>query len=516
MRGFVEEGVVDASSIGSKPDVAREEFAQLVAEVRELSRRVSALEGSRITPPYEAPPLPRAEFSSDLVPAIGKALLAIAGAYLLRALTEFRIAPPAAGVAAGIVYAAAWLAVAMRSRSSTAARVYATASMLILGPLLWEACTNFHAMPMEAAALLIALFAIAPSRRIEIAPITCTAGAAIATVFLVRSHDLAPFSLAILAIAATAEYHNAPMRWLVALFADLAVAIFTIVMIRGVPEGYPPVSIRAALISESLLVVIYAAGLLARRRAFLFLEIAQAACALLIGAGGALYLTKSTISFAVILLAASTTCYAFAFFIEAPERNRRTVGGFALALAVGGSYLLISGTLLVALWSSLAVLFAFARAAAFHSWIYLWCALLVSGAAVQVRTRLWEETAAPFTLESTIILIGGVAAYFVLARAGWIWPALVTAASTALLLAALASHVAPAALVLTLFAPALAWCGVRASRRDLIWLSYALMSVAAAKILFHDFDRGTMALVVSLLGYGIALILMPRILRKTR
>jgi len=49
-----------------------------------------------------------------------------------------------------------------------------------------------------------------------------------------------------------------------------------------------------------------------------------------------------------------------------------------------------------------------------------------------------------------------------------------------------------------------------------MWLSYGLMTLAAAKILLHDFARGSMALVIPLLGYGIALILLPRILQRRR
>ena len=46
---------------------------------------------------------------NTLFPIVGRALLGLAGAYLLRAITESASIPRALGVAAGVVYALSWL-----------------------------------------------------------------------------------------------------------------------------------------------------------------------------------------------------------------------------------------------------------------------------------------------------------------------------------------------------------------------------------------------------------------------
>ncbi|HUA85699.1 MAG TPA: hypothetical protein VMB85_17680 [Bryobacteraceae bacterium] len=507
---------MDASSIGSQREVSRAEFDQLASEVRDLAHRLSAVEQFAGAAPQEAPPVPHVEVSSDLVPALGKALLAMAGGYLLRAFTDLHLLPAATGAACGILYAGVWLWLAARSSGKITARLFALTSMFLLAPLLWEASSRLQAIPPWAAALLLALVAIATARRPLIAPITTVAGALTALTLLIALRHLTAFSLSILAIAACAEWAESAFRWIVALLADLAVVIFTVVLVRGVPDGYPAVSAREAVIAQSLLVLIYAGGLFVRRRAFTFFEIFQAACAFLIGAGGAFYLTRAPAPVAWFLIAASAACYAFLYFGRVPRRNLQAFAAFSLALALAGTYLAASGLTLVVLWSALGVALAFTHLAAFHAWVYLWSAALVSSVAMNAKTRIWEDADAPFTLEAFILLISALAAYLALSRAGRIGSALPAAAAGSLFAAAFLSRFAPGALVLTLLALALAWAGARAARRELRWLSYGLMTLAAAKILLHDFARGSMALVIPLLGYGIALILLPRILQRRR
>ena len=69
--------------------------------------------------------------------------------------------------------------------------------------------------------------------------------------------------------------------------------------------------------------------------------------------------------------------------------------------------------------------------------------------------------------------------------------------------------------ILTAMALALAFSGTKWRRRELVWLMYPFMVLAAYKLLAQDLPRGqTVALFVSLLLYGSALILLPRILQK--
>ena len=107
---------MDASSVHSNADLSEHE-RELMLEVRDLERRVLKLETARgyagpvpsivqTSIPAALPDLP---VFAEVVPIFGRALLGIAGAYLLRALTELGVLPRASGIALGIVYAVLWL-----------------------------------------------------------------------------------------------------------------------------------------------------------------------------------------------------------------------------------------------------------------------------------------------------------------------------------------------------------------------------------------------------------------------
>ena len=69
--------------------------------------------------------------------------------------------------------------------------------------------------------------------------------------------------------------------------------------------------------------------------------------------------------------------------------------------------------------------------------------------------------------------------------------------------------------VLTSFSVALAWASAHWSKRELAWLVYGFMGLGAWKLATRDFvNERSLALVISLLFYGGALILLPRLLRK--
>src|SRR5579863_244350 len=103
---------------------ATEESHQIEAltqAVEELRRRIAALEqwsagitpGANAAPLYAAPEtIPAADLtdvSPGILSALGRLLLGIAGAYLLRAITEAGLVPQLAGTILGLLYAAGWL-----------------------------------------------------------------------------------------------------------------------------------------------------------------------------------------------------------------------------------------------------------------------------------------------------------------------------------------------------------------------------------------------------------------------
>src|ERR1035438_8301553 len=143
------------------------------AQVDELRRRDVLLERapSPITaeietqPPLtelELPPVAGVEWAAGLVPLFGWGLLGIAGAYLLRALTEAGYLPGLLGVGLGIVYAAWWLFLAAHRAHERPmfSIIHGLTAALIMVPMLWEMTVSFHLIPPLAASAVAVCFAV--------------------------------------------------------------------------------------------------------------------------------------------------------------------------------------------------------------------------------------------------------------------------------------------------------------------------------------------------------------------
>ena len=190
----------------------------LERRLRGLEVRVGRLEGQLGEAQREsfgepAPALidvPAAQLASALesptspIPIFGRALLGIAGAYFLRALTELGTLPLVAGVGLGIVYAAAWMGLAAKTPSNQRLEitVYSATSVLVLAPLIWEATVRFQALSTWVAAAVLAGFTIlgqVVSWRKNVTVLVWIAllsGVFTAWVLLVATKDVLPFTLA--------------------------------------------------------------------------------------------------------------------------------------------------------------------------------------------------------------------------------------------------------------------------------------------------------------------------------
>jgi hypothetical protein len=510
------------------PDVSREEFRELLEEVRALKERISALERQEPAPVpqlHVAPAIPDVHVSPELVPTAGRALLAIAGAYLLRAFTEWHFVPPAAGVLLGMLYAGFWLWRALRARSSIETIADAATATIIFAPLAWEATLNLHALPEWAAAAATAAFAIAPLRRREAAMIASSGGAAVAIALMVGSHDLLPFTIALLAIATAADWTLAGMRWVAAICADAAVGIMTMIVARPLPEGYAALTTREAVLMQAALFCIFAGGALYRTvyqaRPFAIYEIAQTAIAFALSLGGLLYLTSAHLAVGIFTLFAGIVCYGISLRAS-QDRNVLVYATFGALLAGAGVVLISSGVARVAALATLAIAVAALPRRAFARWItagaihvpaFVWTAVLVSGAGSACVSALFDGGGDFPQVEAAIIVVAGIAGYFgVIHR---IVPAVAVLAASLWCAAGIAASRGAGAAALIVMGTALVWIGVRWKRNDLVWLMYGCMILAGAKILFYDFSHQTTAsLMVSLLVYGAALIGIPRILRQ--
>lgn len=509
---------MDARSLSSQPDLLRDETRKLIldlrSEVHALERRVSALEhrAPAIAAHPEALPVPELAVSPDTIPALGRALLAIAGAYLLRALTEMSLLPRPLGIAAGICYAAFWLWLASRARREFTAALHASTAILILLPLVWEAAARLSAMPAAAAAATLLVFPIAAWRlkpTSVLFSIAAPACAWTALILIFGTRSLLPFTLAVLSIAALSEFARINTRWIVAIAADCVVLLVAGLAGRsaGLPEGYAPVPIFASAILCALLAAIYTSAALARtllrRQPFSVFGTAQTVLAFVIGIGGAWYLTHATLAITAVLAAAAAGC-EWIVTRMANRRNLYTYAIFAFVLSAVAIRVISSGWALTAVWPALAILLFLLNPGKLGGW--------------NAAAFLW--LAAIFAPHALIVAPVAAMVYAMCVRGGaGLWPAaLLAAASFYPLAAALLTRISilgvpAAALVACAFA--LAVLGARFGRRELVWLMYAAMAATAWQILARDLaSPDHLPLVISLLLFGGALVLLPRILKS--
>ena len=546
------------------------DIGELVREVHDLQRRVRKLEQSLGTGAEPAAPLrTREETSSrlppNLLPVLGRALVAIAGAYVLRALTELGVLAPVVGVAAGIAYALVWLFVAARqSAASFPATLSAVTSAVIMAPLLWEASTRLKVVSSPASAAVLtgyAFLAVALGWRRSphiVAAIGPAAATLTAAALLLETHDLYPFTLALLAIGAAQEFEacrgrSSGSRWLTAVAADLAAILIAWIVWRGagLPEGYAAVSTRAALSVQFLLLGIYTSSAVIRtlvqRHCFTVLETAQTTAALAIGIGESAALlagsARGTAALGAIAVAGGATCYVVSFVVAGLEIkwNFRAWASFGMLLVLAGTYLILPSSGYWALWCGCAVVCCWTAMAAqrptlgLHGAGYLLLGAIASGAALQPFSQ-WFGTAGDLSWwTAAIVIASALLAWVTVARsapgatARWrnqasslvlgaliVWMTAGAATYTLILVSprGVASADTLGTVVLTLVSVALAWSGRRWERRELVWLVYGFMGLAAWKLVARDIpNEHSLLLVASLSFYGGTLILLPRMLQ---
>jgi hypothetical protein len=578
--------------------VLQPEWDALAEEVRDLRTRVARMEMAmgmaapaatnatiRVAPETsiravtvterEAPGI--LDSPSSLLPVLGRALLGLAGAFLLRALTEAGTFSPRVGVAVGLIYAMLWLVWAARTPAShrLETALHGLTSVLVFSPLLFEAATRWHAISTWAAgAILFAftLFGLAVSWRKDlliVATFATLAGLGTSAALLLTTLDVLPFTFVFLAIALAMEVsaclnHWLSERWLTATAADLAVLLATWLVTneRGLPEGYAAIPHAALLGAQVALLAIYLSSTIVRTllRGFTFtwFETAQCAVAFLISVGGGLQLTSHDArvapALAILALVCAAACYLVSFLMldsegEQHSRNFHTYSTFGILLALAGSRILLSGAAAAVAWSVLAVAAIWVGGVFLrltlkvHGTIFLLLALGVSSALEQAAglllgSRTWPG-GAPWAIWSGALTAS--LCYAIGTRHGasvtpsWSSRALrILVAGTAVLLVAgiaaglltsayhlifgaEATHAFCATLrtfVLSAAALLLAWAGGRWDRPEFSRLVYPVMALGAYRMIGVDLQQDrTTALFLSLLLYGGALILLPKLIR---
>jgi hypothetical protein len=546
----------------------------LEAEVRDLAARVAYLEHALgIAAQIKDSPAPvraatvreRSLETTALLPVLGRALLGLAGAYLLRAVTESGNLAPKVGVAVGLLYAILWLVWAARTPASRRleAALHSLTSVLVLAPLLWEAATRFHAVSTWAAGailLFFTVFGLAISWQKDlliVATIATLAGLGTAAALLLATHDVLPFTFVFLAIAAAVEAsacldHWLSERWLAATAADLSVLLATWLVTnpRGLPPAYAPIPHVWLMAAQVALLAIYLSSTIIRTLlrgvTFTNFETAQCALAFLISVWGGL-----GPAMAMVTLGCGAACYVVSFvMLDRPGsrgRNFYTYSTFGILLVIAGSRILLAGSVADAVWSLLAVACVWAGASfgrqtlQVHGGVYLLLALVTSGALAQAAVFLVGTASWPGANDAA--LVGGIAAagvcYWLVGQASRPVSGPVTrfcaAATLACLLAGIAAGLLTAAYheafgqsasqaycgtlrttVVAVSALLLAWAGSRWDNLELSRLIYPAMALGAYRLLTDDLHQDRKAaLFLSLLVYGSALIALPR-LKKSR
>lgn len=556
---------------------ATHQLEELILAVDDLRRRVAALEQSAVssTLPHAAAAVTirethaaaAEEIQGGLIAAVGRAFLGIAGAFLLRAVTESGILPQLAGILLGLAYAGAWLAFLLASKVANRLTIllHGLTACLIACPLLWEATVRFHALTPSGAAIALVLFvtlgqAVAWRHGLQsIGGVTAAAGSITAIGLISATLDPQAFALAMVALAAVVEAgaifdRAAGLRWVTALGADLSVLVLVYVATRpqGLPEGYTPLPVGAVIAIPAALMIVYLTSLVARtlvrRMPFAWFEIAQAAAVVALAMDAAFRSAHAEGVVGAIALAAGAACYlaAFAGTPGRIPRNFHVYTAYAAILIILGSALALPDSWQGAVWLSagLAAVWLGERnrwnTFRLHGALYLTGAALASGllAAASARMIGTAGQAWPTLTVGRLLSLAAVAiacAMILRLRRGLDlpWQERIAAAMVAALLcfsissilagglidhrldAPLASTVRTAIVVLV--ALALAWFGGRSPFPELIWLLYPWMIMGGVKLILEDYRHGVSAtLFLSLLLYGGTLIALPRLLRMAR
>src|SRR5579863_8436375 len=319
---------------------------QLSARVDALEKRVHELEhaSTAVVPPAAVsasaeafgatPDPPSGDQITRAFLLLGKSLLGIAGAYLLRALAESNLLPRLVIAAVAIAYAIGWLVAAARAptRDRFAPALFACTSALILAPMLWELTMRFHVLAPVASAAVLGLFVAAATalawrnRHPPGFAVAYGAAAITALALSIVAHQMIAFLLLLLAMLVLCEYKFRRIGMqgvgrLVAAITDCAAWI--LIVIYRTPAStrtdYPQLGTAALAGPVTLLFLITAASVVFRtavlRRRITGFETAQSVIAFLLWILTGLFLVPHVSGHIVgiVCLGLAAACYATAY-----------------------------------------------------------------------------------------------------------------------------------------------------------------------------------------------------------
>ena len=550
---------------------------QLAARLKTLEHRVHVLE-HRSDPPETSvglnatvPASPTAEAltstkTAGLFSVLGKAMLGIAGAYLLRAVAESTSLPRTAVAAIAIAYAIIWLVWAVRVQSDTwiPSAIYAGTSALILAPMLWELTLSFNVLTPAVAAAVLAAFvltAAALAWNRDLTPvwwITNLAAAVAALALAIATRELTPFLDVLLLMALISEYatnrnHARSVRSLPAIAADLA--ILTLIFTYSGPQtehaDYRLLDTASLLGPPCALFIIYAGSIAIRTtllgRTITVFETLQTTISFALAAFSVLSFAPQfgPIGLGVACLFISVACYAMVLTAArrlTVSRNCQVFAVWATALLLAGSMLCLPGLVLVVCLGFATIAFTLLGACLnfvtlqVHGLVLLASAAIASGLLDYAFHSLVGTSPLALTPSACVVALCAFVCYGAGKPApGETWmreslrliPAALAACALAALLVGFLLHlltlrivpdVYHVALVRTLstcaVALTLAFAGVRWRRPEFTRISYAALAFVAAKLVFEDLRHGHLEFIAaSICLFAVSLMIVPRLAR---
>ncbi len=497
---------------------------------------------------------------------LGRGMLGIAGAYVLRAVAESSSLPRPAVAGAAVIYAMAWLVWAAWSKSAgkLARTIYAGASAVILAPMLWELTLHFKTFsPSAAAAILGAYVVLATvlSWKRDVAPVVWVAHGAAAVTALslgITTHVVLPFIATLLLLVMLCEYSAARgrgdgVRPLVALVSDAA--IWALIFIYSGPPNarvdFPDLQATALIAPAWLLWTISAISLTVKavfqQRTMSVFEAIQAMVAFALAVSSVLYFAPrpGVMALGVICLLLAVCCYVAVFRYlpqSGEQRNRIVFGLWSAALTLAGVVWCLPSVAAAACLGAgalVAIVFGVRKQCALlelHGLAFLVAAAVISRSP---QYAFGELTGSATERPGLILIAAAVCAIVFYAaskeRLGEEWqqqvlhlvPALLAAfALSALIVQGLLGvaatftnlgvhHVAfIRTLTLCAVSVAFAFGGSRWGRLEMRRIAYAMLAFVAAKLLFEDLRHGRMEFIAgSIFVFALTLIAVPRLMR---
>jgi hypothetical protein len=563
------------------------QMEQLVRRIAAFEQRLSALEtrepAATVVRAHGAPSaeeldgeaglvgLPKSDLAT-IVAAVGRTLVILAGAYLLRALTDSGVLAAGPGALLGLAFALSWIVMADRAGAhgrTLPATFHGVAFVLIALPLLFEATTRFQFLdPATAAASLagcgaVALAVAARRHLLGVAWVTTLGALATAVALMFFAAELGPFVVFLVLLGVATLWLGyvlewTLLRWPVALVLDLTVLVLSGRAVTAGAHDTPGM----ALTVQILLLVAYLGSVAARtlflNRNVIPFEVAQSVAAIVVGLGGAAYVTRTTgvgaLPLGLATLALAGGCYGVA--VAFVERRQGRLRNFFFYTSAGLVFALV-GCALILPTSAIALAYAvlglatgwagrLSRRVTFHAHgaVYLVAAVAVSGLFAHVLYGLGAPAAPAQAASAAMLAVLGACLLAIMAlgaaaaegppppaarvprlvvlvvglggllgvAVAWLTPAL-TGATGAAAHASLVPTLRTALLVVGILV--LAWAGGARGLVEGAWLVYPLLIVTGLKFLLEDFRAGRPAtLFLSFALYGLALIAGPWLCRR--